>query len=432
MTKNILFIQPTITHRAGIDMALDPIIRLLSKDNSIQSHISQNKYKVYTLSAYENYNKENKSNILDIDNGAINMSMGENINDVYQHNKFFNLLYKFYKMINRSYQIFKCAKENNINIIITSGDGLIISSLISKLITNNFWKVNRSKVDRRYYSFIHENMNNINKINQYILKRILKYSDKVVAVSYGLADSLIKYVNIENILVIENSIDINNRQIENIMNMDSEAIYNYKYKKSSKYNFLAIGRLENVKDYDMMIKSFVKAKNTIEQNTDLSQRLSIHLNIIGEGRERYNLEKLIIELKADKYIKLLGSKSKEEVYKSLISSYTYINTSKMETFGLSILEALSSGMPVIINNCDYGPREICQIPSYIIDKLNTYNNYVFDYGIICNKGDIDGLATAIIKICDKKVYNNLQIDRAIDRAKYYSAQNIIKKWLDIL
>ena len=145
MTRNILFIQPTITHRAGIDMVLYPVIKSLSQIKSDNSQDSVLQYKVYTLSAYENYNKENKSNIIDFDNGAINITMNENIDKVSNS----SLFSKIFKMFSRAYFIYKIIKENNIDFVIASSDGLAISSIMAGIFVRHSVK---------FYAYMHENI----------------------------------------------------------------------------------------------------------------------------------------------------------------------------------------------------------------------------------------------------------------------------------
>ena len=48
----------------------------------------------------------------------------------------------------------------------------------------------------------------------------------------------------------------------------------------------------------------------------------------------------------------------DSVYANLRGAYAFINNSKYETFGVSLIEAMSMGVPIIINDCEYGPKEI--------------------------------------------------------------------------
>ena len=120
----------------------------------------------------------------------------------------------------------------------------------------------------------------------------------------------------------------------------------------------------------------------------------------------------------------------EDIYKVLGKAYIFINNSKYETFGVSLVEAMSVGVPVIINDCEYGPKEICKVN--IQQDIDVYT-YVFDYGVMCKEGDEKSLTEAMVLIVtDKSMYKRFDIQKEINRSKDFSILNIIYKWLEIL
>lgn len=64
--------------------------------------------------------------------------------------------------------------------------------------------------------------------------------------------------------------------------------------------------------------------------------------VVGEGEERRNLEKVL-----PNNVFLVGQKSRSEIKKIFAESDLYVQTSNYEGWGLSIIEAISSGLPVI-------------------------------------------------------------------------------------
>ena len=381
--KNILFIQPTITHRAGIDIAIMPIIKFLSERD----------YKVYTLSIYEKY-----KDIESVNNGAINFTIGEDLNKINSKYKIINYCNKFYKMFNRSYFIYKVVQENNIDFVISSGDGIIISTFLAGFVMRRKLKM---------YAYIHENLKNINSINRFILKYILTRFHKVVSVSDGLNESMINIKYRDKFIVIENCLDYKNIKINKSLNI-----------KKEKKIFLAIGRLEDIKGYYYLIMAFSQA--VLEMDSS-NLKENIELQILGEGNERNNLEQLIKELKMQDHVKLMGQK--DNVFEYLENAYAFVNCSKTETFGISLLEAMYMQVPVIINNCDFGPREICG---------TGIQPHIFAYGILCDKENVNSLKQAILNMCRDNLYKNLNLEKEKERAEYYAIENIINKWLKIL
>jgi glycosyltransferase involved in cell wall biosynthesis len=78
--------------------------------------------------------------------------------------------------------------------------------------------------------------------------------------------------------------------------------------------------------------------------------------IVGNGPEREQLEALSKELKLDKEIIFCGFVSEEDLPLYYKSADIYAHTGKDETFGLSVIEALAYGKPVVAVN-EGGPRE---------------------------------------------------------------------------
>lgn len=98
---------------------------------------------------------------------------------------------------------------------------------------------------------------------------------------------------------------------------------------------LACGRLVPYKGYDVLIRAAVNRK--------------FEVWIIGEGAERPQLEQLIGELGLGDRVRLLGSVSDCERIKLMCLADVFVMPSitNAETFGLSQLEAMAAGRPVV-------------------------------------------------------------------------------------
>ena len=104
-----------------------------------------------------------------------------------------------------------------------------------------------------------------------------------------------------------------------------------------KFNLLSIGNLRKAKSYDVPIKAISHCKEFINSYT-----------ILGEGKERYNLERLIAKRNLTKTVKLCGYTT--EINKYLKNSDLGIISSRWEGFGLVSIEMISSGLPLCISN----------------------------------------------------------------------------------
>ncbi|MDG4859167.1 glycosyltransferase family 4 protein [Streptomyces sp. T-3] len=110
---------------------------------------------------------------------------------------------------------------------------------------------------------------------------------------------------------------------------------------------VAAGRLIPVKRYDRLIGAFAKV---VARHPDWT------LRIYGRGRERAALRRRIDELGLHAHVFLMGPRTPidTEWAKGAIAAVS----SSTEAFGMTIVEAMRLGVPVVATDCDYGPREI--------------------------------------------------------------------------
>jgi L-malate glycosyltransferase len=81
------------------------------------------------------------------------------------------------------------------------------------------------------------------------------------------------------------------------------------------------------------------------------------LEIGGDGPERLHLEALAQTLGIAQRVHFLGSLSRLEVKEALHRAHAFIHPSLWETFGIVLIEAMSTGIPVIATRCG-GPEDI--------------------------------------------------------------------------
>ncbi|MGF1765992.1 glycosyltransferase [Enterovibrio makurazakiensis] len=165
-----------------------------------------------------------------------------------------------------------------------------------------------------------------------------------------------------------------------------------------------VARLTDIKQIDHAIKAFSLA---IKENSRL------RLYIYGEGPSRGKLEKLARELEVSEFVFFMGYESnKDQIYsdKSLL-----ICTSKAESFGMTLVEANSYGVPCLSYDCPYGPRDIIRDGSGILVDLN----------------DITELTNQILNpLLYTKRYSNeslVNADRFLKKKIYTEYEKIIEK-----
>ncbi|GHE45321.1 glycosyl transferase family 1 [Streptomyces longispororuber] len=110
---------------------------------------------------------------------------------------------------------------------------------------------------------------------------------------------------------------------------------------------VAAGRLVAVKRYDRLINAFAKVA---AEHPDWT------LRIYGRGPDQARLRGLVDELGLYNRVFLMGPASpiETEWAKGAIAAVS----SDMESFGMTIVEAMHCGVPVVATDCPHGPAEI--------------------------------------------------------------------------
>lgn len=120
------------------------------------------------------------------------------------------------------------------------------------------------------------------------------------------------------------------------------------------YSIITASRLAAEKRVDWLVKAVAIAKQ---------QRPEITFDIYGEGSQKQALHNLIRENNAESYITLHGHVNLNQVYKDY---ELFLSGSTSEGFGLTLMEAIGSGLGLIGFDVNYGN------PTFIEDKENGY------------------------------------------------------------
>ncbi|UDI77287.1 accessory Sec system glycosyltransferase GtfA [Staphylococcus taiwanensis] len=108
------------------------------------------------------------------------------------------------------------------------------------------------------------------------------------------------------------------------------------------YSMLTASRLASEKHVDWIVKAVIKAKKEVPQLT---------FDIYGHGNERAKIEQIITEHHAQDYIQLKGHVKLDDIY----ANYDlFMSASTSEGFGLTLMEAIGSGLGMIGFDVNYG------------------------------------------------------------------------------
>lgn len=102
----------------------------------------------------------------------------------------------------------------------------------------------------------------------------------------------------------------------------------------------------------------------------------IFLDIYGQGPEYYALQEAISKTKMEDYITLKGQLKNTDT----ISHYNgYLSTSRSESYGISLLEALSQGLPLIGLNVPIANQNYIPHTGYLVPVDTDYSFSYLDY-----------------------------------------------------
>ena len=167
---------------------------------------------------------------------------------------------------------------------------------------------------------------------------------------------------------------------------------------------LFVGRLIFIKGVDHLIRAIKLLKTRIL------------LVIVGDGPERDNLEKLSFSSGINDKVRFVGKVNTDE----LINYYKLCNLIVIpslcpESFGLSGIEAIAYGKPVVAYNTG-------GIKEWLVDGITGY---------LINPGDINGLTDKISLILSNPELSNKMGIAGMERAKLFSVEAHTKKMLEI-
>lgn len=124
---------------------------------------------------------------------------------------------------------------------------------------------------------------------------------------------------------------------------------------------IAVGRHVYEKGFDRMLQIW---KKVVAKHPDWI------LEIYGKSSENFTLQSLTKSLNISNNV--VFSEPVQDIDKKYLEASFYLMTSRFESFGMVLLEAMASGLPVIAYDCPSGPRAIISqnIDGFLIENGN--------------------------------------------------------------
>ena len=316
------------------------------------------------------------------------------LTDVVPNKKEFKSALKSFKLITafkegiKSIKILNLRKKSMINYISSTDSDVIISTrdlfneLLSKYKKNQLtigWEHNHHHGDMKYAKRIVNSVKNL---------------DYFVLVSNNLKEYYSNELKNTNCKCI---------YIPNALDSISNKVSNLKEKR-----LVSVGRLSKEKGYMDLLEI---SKDIFKDHDDW------HLDIVGDGSEREQLETYIKNNNLSKNIKLHGFRDKDYINDLLEKSSIYLMTSYTESFGIVLIEAMDYGLPLVAFSSAEGAREIIR---------DNKNGYLIDNR---DKSKYIEIVNKLINDYDLRV--KLGKEGKKD-SKNYDPEIVYKKWIDLI
>lgn len=144
--------------------------------------------------------------------------------------------------------------------------------------------------------------------------------------------------DLQSIQLLQNAIDL--KRFERPMDFNKV--------RDNVFNMVSIGRLDKNKNHQFLIDVVLDLKN---------RKIPVHLTIVGEGDERISLQEKILQLNLSDQLSMVGLQEKVEMY--LWNADLYVHSAITEGFGLTLIEAMACGLPVVCTDGE-GNRDLIQ------------------------------------------------------------------------
>ncbi|MBO5475848.1 MAG: glycosyltransferase [Bacilli bacterium] len=170
---------------------------------------------------------------------------------------------------------------------------------------------------------------------------------------------------------------------------------------------ISVGKLVDEKGFDKLIE-VMKLVNDKDR--------TIKLSIVGEGPARKKLENIVVENGLNRFISFYGTIDKNELFEEYLNSSLFVSCSERESFCLSLMEAMTVGVPAVA----FYEESLCDV---IKNDINGY--LIYD-------GNIQDMANKILEIMNNEGLRRELGNCARETVMFYDVNTIKSDWIKII
>jgi glycosyltransferase involved in cell wall biosynthesis len=219
-------------------------------------------------------------------------------------------------------------------------------------------------------------------------------ADRLLTICHEMADDLQSQLQLDpaKLRTIHNAVDIAEveRRAAEPAALDIQGPY-----------LIGVGRLERQKGFDVLLRAFAAGR----------LRETHRVVLIGEGSQESALRALASELGIAERVVLAGWQ--DNPWALMRRAELFVLPSRWEGFGNVVIEAMASGVAVVVSDCSYGPKEIVR------DGRD---------GLVVKTDDVPATRNAIERMLGDAPLRERLVAAARERAREFDVPSIVGQY----
>ena len=167
---------------------------------------------------------------------------------------------------------------------------------------------------------------------------------------------------------------------------------------------VAVGRLERQKGFDVLLDAFAAS----------GARETHRLIILGEGSDGEDLRARVTALGLDGRVLMPGWDDNPWAW--MKGADAFVLSSRWEGFGNVVIEAMACGLPVVVTDCDFGPKEIVRHG---------------ESGLVVPTGEVGPLREAIDRVVSDRALRDRLASAAARRAEDFDVAVSVRRYEEL-
>lgn len=220
--------------------------------------------------------------------------------------------------------------------------------------------------------------------------------DAIITPSQGVADELVRVFKVapRKVVAIHNGFDF-----ERIRSLGDVPLPIDKRRPW----IVSCSRLSEQKDYDTLLRA-----------VKLLLPRAFELILVGEGEMRASIEQKVRDYGLQNHVKLVGFD--DNPFRWMRHADVFVLASFYEGFGNVLVEAMLQDVPVVANDCPWGPAEIIQHD---------------ENGLLAPVGDAGALAQALASVLDEPQIRVRLVANARQALERFSLERMTHQYADV-